>query len=491
MSSTTPFSVEACTALNELAPNAHIHVIGVCGVAMAQLSVALVEYGFTVSGSDKEYYDPMRSLLAQCAVSTMTGFAATNIPPHTALVVIGNAVSRDNPEVLETQRRNIPYTIFPKILGDFLIADRQSIVIAGTHGKSTTTALGAHVLSVAQAQPSFFVGGLMKGYERCLVIGAGDVSIVEGDEYDSAFFAKVPKFSFYKPNLLTITSLEFDHADIYEDLAAIEAQFQELIACVPASGQVLVCLDDPNIEACLPRWRTLTAAPIRTYGFHEKADVRITAQQYHDGVQHIEIRQEGSVHELQLSLLGKHNARNAVAIYLTMKHRGMTDAVINQGLSTFPGVRRRQEVRYQNQRTIVLEDFAHHPTAVRETLAAIRQGYPHRRIVCAFEPRSNTSRRKVFEHDYGSAFKDAAVVYLKSVAARHNDSGIELMDIGVVAQEIERHGSKVHLFESTTSLLSSLGAEDTDQTLIVVMSNGSFDGLIDSLIACLADRDRK
>jgi UDP-N-acetylmuramate: L-alanyl-gamma-D-glutamyl-meso-diaminopimelate ligase len=480
------FSVENCTSLSDIPAGACIHVIGVCGVAMAQLTVALAESGYIVSGSDKEFYEPMAGLLAKTAIRTFTGFHQNNIPEKTSLVIIGNSISRDNIEVQETERRKLSYSMFPKIVGDLLIAEKKSIVISGTHGKSTTTALGAHVLSVAKRSPSFFVGGLIKNYERSLVVANGNESIVEGDEYDSAFFAKVPKFTFYKPQLLTITSLEFDHADIYSDLSAIEKEFETLVRAVPDNGRIAVCLDDINIKRLLPFWRSISKCPVVSYGFDQDSDAVIKNQRYKDGIQTFELSYANQSQDISVALLGKHNARNATSIFLTMQMCNLSTEEINRGLSSYPGVLRRQDVRYQNSRTIVLEDFAHHPTAVKETLSAIRQGYPGRRIVCAFEPRSNTSRRKVFEHDYGNAFQDASTVYLKSVSARHNDSGIEFMNIQSVADAINRNGSQVNLFDDTETLLQALIQEDKVGTLIVVMSNGSFDGLIDKLISSLS-----
>ena len=475
---TFEFSTANCLSLDTLQKGSKIHVIGVCGVAMAQLAVALAEQGFAVSGSDKEYYEPMAGLLKKSAVRTFLGFNQSNIADDVSLVVIGNAISRNNLEVEEIIKRKISYTIFPKVAGDILIGGRTSIVITGTHGKSTTTSIGAHVLQESGCHPSYFIGGIVKGFERSLVVGTGIVSIIEGDEYDSAFFAKVPKFTFYKPKIAVITSVEYDHADIYANLEAVEKEFEKLVRLVPTDGLICVCLDDENILKLLPQWKSVAVAPILSYGFNKKADIVIADQSYQDGMQCFTVQIENEKAEIELPLLGKHNARNAAGLYQALRKAGLTCEEIKSGMKSFLGIKRRQDVRFRNESIVLIEDFAHHPTAVRETLDALAQGYPTRRIVCAFEPRSNTSRRKVFEKEYGDAFKAASSVYLKSVTARHNDSDVALMDIHIVADAITKNGSSAHLFESTEVLFESLKQEAMSGTLLVVMSNGSFDGLI-------------
>ena len=488
------FSIAGCSSLSSVPLGAHIHVIGVCGVAMAQLAVALAEQGYVVTGSDKEFYEPMAGLLRDSAVQTYQGFSAQRMVTHLgkpALVVIGNSISFGNEEVTAIIEQALPYTIFPKITGDFLIGNRHSIVISGTHGKTTTTSLGAHALSELQAHPSFFVGGIIKNYPRSFVVGSGGISIVEGDEYDSAFFAKVPKFDFYKPQTLVITSLEFDHADIYPDLESIEAVFLNLLKSVPPTGNIFVCIDDHNVKRLLPMWRTATRTPIISFGFDSESDTRISEPTFADGVQSFSIQIGSQAHSLSCQLLGSHNARNITAIFLSLQAQHFSPIEIIKSIASFTGVRRRQDVRYQGSDVVLIEDFAHHPTAVFETLAAIRRGYPGRSLKIAFEPRSNTSRRKIFEVPYQSAFKDATAVYLKSVQARHNDDGVALMDMNAVVAGIKGYGSSVSLFDTSEALAKQMITDLKPGDVLVVMSNGSFDGLIDLLTTYLADRDRK
>ena len=478
------FTKENCKHLSSISSSDHIHVIGVCGVAMAQIALELVRQGYTVSGSDKEFYEPMGGLLRNSKVKLYSGYSSDNLNDSVKFVIIGNSISVKNPELSAVEDRKIPYTIFPQILSDLVISTNKSIVVTGTHGKSTTSALGATVLDANKLNPSFFIGGVVKGFESSLVVGSGGVSIVEGDEYDSSFFAKIPKFFFYRADCLIITSIEYDHADIYSSLEQIEEVFFEAAKRVEAHGCIIACVDCPNVKRLISKWSNNLKANIITYGVDVEALVRIQSRNFRNGMQSIKLLDNGLPVALNnIPALGLHNARNIVSIYLATKHIGLSTEQINKGLSEFKGVKRRQDVRKANDVVIVIEDFAHHPTAVKETLSAIKEGYPGRRIICLFEPRSNTSRRKVFESDYGSSFASADIVVVKQVQARQIDTGVELMDIDVVSKLINETGTQSYIFDDVDQIVNFVKKEHIPSDVIVVMSNGSFDGIIDKLCA--------
>lgn len=477
----TSFTIDQTAGLSGLKQGDSIHVIGICGVAMAQIGVVLHELGYRVSGSDKEFYEPMSGLLRRFPIPLSQGFDPANIPQDAALVVIGNAVSYGNPEVLEVERRKLPYTIFPKLLAETVIRNNHSIVVSGTHGKTTTSAIAATVLRSAGKDPGYFIGGVAKGLPGSLNVGHGSYSVVEGDEYDSAFFAKIPKFSFYKPTTLIITSIEFDHADIYQDLDAIISVFDQLVRSVPKSGTVICCGDCPTVARLAARWKSGVEAAVITYGEGADTDVRITKRGWSDRFQEITISEGGRDITLSAPVLGLHNARNVVAVYLATRRAGLTHEEASAGLKTFEGVRRRQDIRAERGGITLIEDFAHHPTAVLETLRAIKERFPDNRLIAVFEPRSNTSRRKVFQEAYVRAFESADEVILCEVAARHNDAGLDLMNVTELGRDIEKAGVPSAVYPDADGIYRAIAESMQSGDVIVVMSNGSFGGLIEML----------
>ncbi|WKZ57923.1 MAG: Mur ligase family protein [Bdellovibrionota bacterium] len=478
------FSVAGVTPLTTLAPGACVHIIGVGGVAMAQLAVALSECGYRVSGSDKQLYEPMRSFLKGSAVQVAEQYSPNNISKDLDLVVIGNVVSYGHPEVMEVERLRIPYTLFPRCLYELIIQGRHSIVVSGTHGKSTTTGLLAVALRFLGAKPSFFVGAALQGLERSLCIDGGAVSVVEGDEYDSAFFAKVPKFNFYKPQSLVVTAIEFDHADIYSSLEEIKQQFRALIAAMPAGSLVACCLDDEGVREQLALWRSHPNAPrFVSYGVSKDADVRIVNCSYHDGFQEVELfdSRRHKALNLQLQLAGLHNARNAASTYIVLEDLGNDDPRIVEAIRSYRGAKRRQEIRFDQGACTLIDDFAHHPTAVRETIAAVRQRFPGRRIRAVFEPRSNTSRKKVFQSEYVSAFATADEVVLSYVTPSVHDTANDLLDVRELGQAIAHSGKPVQVLPDPAAIAEHLLSSLKKGDLLLIMSNGSFGGLVQTL----------
>jgi UDP-N-acetylmuramate: L-alanyl-gamma-D-glutamyl-meso-diaminopimelate ligase len=492
------FNVGGTTSLTSIPAGSLIHVIGVCGVAMAQVAIALTERGFSVTGSDKEFYEPMRTLLSNSQVVTKTGYVAEHVPRDAALVVIGNAVSYGNPEVDVVEKLGLPYTCFPKILQEVAIAGKHSIVVCGTHGKSTTTAMIASVLLNAGRKPSYFVGGVAQGLPQSLAVGTGNVSVVEGDEYDSAFFAKVPKFSFYTPRTAIVNAIEFDHADIYPNVEAIEAEFSKMVNALPADGCAICCIDFPSVKRLVGEWKRVAQCSFITFGRDAEATYRIESRMQRGFEQQVTIAgPSGERIVFSLPLVGEYNARNALATLLAMDRVGVQRDEAIQLLGGFKRVKRRQEVRLNTGGVLLIEDFAHHPTAVKETIEAVREAFPQAVLTAVFEPRSNTSRRKVFQADYIRAFAKASRVFLKHVTARTIDAGVELLDVATLSDDISASGVPCACLPDVDAIRAaiwekvkkdpSLGEVEVDgvREVIVVMSNGSFDGLNEKLEADL------
>jgi UDP-N-acetylmuramate: L-alanyl-gamma-D-glutamyl-meso-diaminopimelate ligase len=479
------FSVANTKSLHSLHKGAKIHVIGVCGVAMAQIAVALAERGFSVSGSDKEFYEPMKSLLERSAVRTFTGYHESNLPLDSDLVVIGNSISYGNPEVSVVEENNLPYTCFPRILQEVAISGKHSIVVTGTHGKSTTTALIATLLLQDGRNPSYFVGGIAQGLPNSLAVGTGRYSVVEGDEYDSAFFAKVPKFSFYTPDTVIVNAIEYDHADIYSDVEAIESQFTALVLGLKKTGTAVCCIDFPRVKRLVADWKSKAQCEILTFGSDPQADFAIVNREVVGMGQRVTVTGPGlGGCTVELPMLGEYNARNALAAIIVSQIIGMELGKATEYLAEFRSVKRRQEIRAQRGGVVLIEDFAHHPTAVAQTVDAIREAFPSARLWAVFEPRSNTSRRKVFQQEYVQAFKRADQVILKNVEARAIDAGIDLIDVRILSAEINASGVASVCFDTVAGIRDFIWsqvprsrAEGPVEDVIFVMSNGSFDGL--------------
>jgi UDP-N-acetylmuramate: L-alanyl-gamma-D-glutamyl-meso-diaminopimelate ligase len=479
------FSVSRTTSLHSLKPGAKIHVIGVCGVAMAQLSVALTERGFVVSGSDKEFYEPMKSLLAKSAVQTKTGYQKEHVPSDADLVVIGNAISYGNPEVDVVEEKGLPYTLFPKILQEVAIAGKHSIVVTGTHGKSTTTALIATLLLQDGKDPSYFVGGVAQALPQSLAVGNGGFSVVEGDEYDSAFFAKVPKFSFYTPDTVVVNAIEYDHADIYASVEVIEREFTKLVTSLPKTGTAICCIDFPRVKKLVAEWKETAQCEILTFGADKDADFVIVERETTGFSQKVTVSGPGlGGCTFELPMVGEYNARNALAAVIVSQIVGMELGKVVEYLAQFKAVKRRQEVRAKRNGVVLIEDFAHHPTAVAQTVEAIREAFPSARLWAVFEPRSNSSRRKVFQEEYIKAFKKADYAILKNVQARAIDSGLELIDVRLLSESIAASGVPSVCLDDVNAIRDFLWKEiprtsndSAARDVVFVMSNGSFDGL--------------
>ena len=501
MDNTDFFSTENSTSFFDIPKNGKCHVIGVCGVAMAQIAIILSQNNYSVTGSDKEFYDPMKSLLKKHNVHTFLNFDPLNITEDIDLVIIGNSVGSSNVEVQEVKNKNLQYTFFPKILFELLIKNKHSIVISGTHGKSTISAIFATVLEKSDLSPSYFIGGEVKELDLSLKKGDGAYTVVEGDEYDSSFFAKIPKFRFYDPNTLIITSIEFDHADIYANLQEIIEQFNTLVLSRKNSDNVICCIDNENIRKCLQYWKNNAKCNLFTYGLSSEADFQILGRNKvniqancNEDFQQIQIadKQNDKIYSIVTPLSGSYNALNNLSVFVASIILKLDLEKVTSALKSFKGIKRRQDKILENKNVTLIEDFAHHPTAVKETLAGIRENYINHKIIAIFEPRSNTSRKKIFQADYGKAFNVADEIIIKEVSARFNDNQSDLMDVHEIGKEIKKICDKEAFICSSINLIEDLVTNfvqikyKNQKVCIVVMSNGSFEGLIANLKAKLS-----
>jgi UDP-N-acetylmuramate: L-alanyl-gamma-D-glutamyl-meso-diaminopimelate ligase len=472
--------------MNALLPaGAHIHLIAVCGVGMASLAGLLKARGFRITGSDQNIYPPMSSYLAGAGIEVLPGYRAEHLSPRPDLVVVGNAVSRGNPEAVAVLEQKIPYISFPEALGRFLIDSRTSLVVAGTHGKTTTTALAAWVFQCAGLDPGFFVGGVPMNFSDGWKTGGGPHVILEGDEYDTAFFDKGPKFLHYRPQHAILTSLEFDHADIYRDLDHLKGAFARLVEIIPGDGSLVLCAD---YAAAVDVAKAARCQRI-TYGSEENGEWSAAHVEFCDGRSFFEPCYRGkSDGRMEAGVIGRHNVQNALAVYVLARHLGVERARLVEGFATFAGVKRRQEVRGERRGVLVIDDFAHHPTAVRATIEALRAAYRGRRLWAIFEPRSNTSKRDIFAIEFARALALADRAVVAAVYQPEKVPAEARLSEEKVVAEINRQAGeeRASFIEKAAEIAAHVGREAAAGDVIVVMSNGAFDGLPNRILEALS-----
>jgi UDP-N-acetylmuramate: L-alanyl-gamma-D-glutamyl-meso-diaminopimelate ligase len=462
----------------------HVHLIAIGGTGMGALAGLLHARGVRVTGSDRALYPPMSEMLAGWGIAVASGFEAKNLEPRPDLVVIGNAVRPDNPEARAAIDGGIPYRSFPDALYELAMTGRHSVVVTGTHGKTTTTSLLGAVLAGAELDPSVLVGGVALDFGGPFRDGAGPHFVVEGDEYDTAFFDKTPKFLHYHPRTLLLTSVEFDHADIYRDLEHVKAAFRGLVRGMPADGAIVAALDDANV--C----EVLEGAPCRVIGYGvgpgEHGWRALDLEPGPDGTAFRVVRNEEEQGRAVVPLHGEHNVANALAALAAAVVLGAPFADAARALAGFQGVRRRQEVRGSERGVTVIDDFAHHPTAVRETLAAMRARYPGRRLVAVLEPRSNTSRRALFQGDFTEALAGADRAFVAVVPQEpiYSATGTvtEYLDAERVAADLRARGCDAEAIDGVPALVDRLAATAQAGDVVLVMSNGDFGGLWSRLL---------
>lgn len=472
----------------ELRPGAQVHFVAVCGVGTGSLAALLKERGYRVTGSDEDVYPPMSDFLAGAGIDVWPGFREAHLDHGPDLVVIGNAVSRGNPEAEAVLRRGVPYLSLPEALGRFLVAGKRSVVVAGTHGKTTTASLLAWVLVAAEQDPSFFVGGIPVNFGSGFRSGAGPWVVMEGDEYDSAFFDKGPKFLHYRPERVVLTSLEFDHADIYRDLEHVKESFRRLVERIPSRGRLLVC-DRAVHAADAVRG---AACPVSYYGLDGSADWQARGVRTRAGrTAFVPCYKGGCEDRVEAPLIGRHNAGNALAVYAAARDMGLSPAAIRAGMETFRGVRRRQEVVGEAGGVLVIDDFAHHPTAVGDTIAAVREAWPGRRLWAVFEPRSQTSRRRVFLAEFARALARADRAVLSDLHLPEKVPEEERLSPGELAGLINRErGDRAARHLPGVEDIAGLVVRDAvDGDVVLVMSNGGFGGLPRKVLAGLGQRE--
>jgi UDP-N-acetylmuramate: L-alanyl-gamma-D-glutamyl-meso-diaminopimelate ligase len=463
----------------------HFHLSGIGGAAMAPLAGMLAERGHRVTGSDTGVYPPASTLLDGLGIRWTNGFSEVNLDPAPDIVVLGNALSRGNPEVEFVLDHKIQYRSLPQTLEDHFLPGHDSLVVTGTHGKTTTTSMLAWILAVAGRRPNFLVGGIVENFGKSFGLGGGTEFVLEGDEYDSAFFDKAPKFLHYHPDEVIITSLEFDHADIYPNLAAIELQFCRMVNLVPRRGRIVAWAESETVQAIVQK----AFCPVETYGFSPGADWLAGDVEYSEDATHFRVSHQGSeVARVRMALPGRHNVLNALAAIAIAHGRGVAAAAIEQALATFRGVLRRLEVKGESSGVLVVDDFAHHPTAIRVTIEAARHRWPGRRLWAVFEPRSNTMRRKVFEQDLALSLSTADAAVLGAVNRANLLDDAERMSPPRVLESIRSAGQKAEGFDSADEIADFLARETQPGDLVLVMSNGSFDGLCGKLLGRLQER---
>jgi len=468
-------------------PIEHIHLSGIGGAAMAPLAGMLAESGYRVTGSDAGVYPPASTLLESLGIKWTDGFAEENLQPHPNLVVIANALPRGNPEIEYVLDHKIPYMSLPQAVEEFFLPGHDSIVISGTHGKTTTTSLLAWIMHVAGQRPNFLIGGLAENFGKSYGLEGGSDFIIEGDEYDTAFFDKGPKFLHYHPTELIITSLEFDHADIYADLAAIELQFRRLVNLVPRTGRIVAWGDDDPLTMPIRRVVEKAFCPVETYGLDGSTnwiagDIANVGDFMEFRIAHL----GREMARVQLPLAGRHNVLNATAAAAIAFGRGVHRAAIEEALLTFRGVRRRLQAQGEAAGVLVVDDFAHHPTAIRATIEAARGRWPNRRIWAAFEPRSNTLRRNTLETPLVESLGLADGIALGPVSRAQLLSDADRLSPERVAARLSALGRQAAALANAEGVAEYLAGAVEPGDVILVMSNGSFDGLLAKLLARLS-----
>jgi UDP-N-acetylmuramate: L-alanyl-gamma-D-glutamyl-meso-diaminopimelate ligase len=470
----------------------HVHLIGICGSAMASLAGMLQLRGWRVTGSDRAAYPPMSQLLEQLKIPVAQPFSEENLHPRPDLVIVGNAISRGNPELEFVLDQRIPFQSLAEVIHHEFLVGRDSLVVAGTHGKTTTTSMLAWIYETAAHEdpalaPSFLVGGIAENFRSSFALRSTRPFILEGDEYDTAFFDKGPKFLHYFPDALILTHVEFDHADIYADLEAVKTAFKRLVNLVPRRGRIVAFDGSENVTECVAR----AFCPVERYGFAEGSYWRIANLSTHDHRSRWRIDRQGEPWlQVEMPVVGEHNVLNATAAAALARGLGISDKAIQQGLSTFCSVKRRLEVIAEIEGITLIDDFAHHPTAIRETLRALRLQYPAARVWAVLEPRSNTLRRNVFERELAASLAQADEVVLAGVYQAANVPEDQVLHPERVIQTLLDQGVPARQLPDVPAIVEFLSSRLQSGDVVAILSNGGFDGIYRKLPERLA-ADRK
>jgi UDP-N-acetylmuramate: L-alanyl-gamma-D-glutamyl-meso-diaminopimelate ligase len=468
----------------------HVHLIGVCGSAMASLAGMLQSRNYRITGSDAAAYPPMSDLLRSLGIAIMEPYAEANLTPRPDLVIVGNAISRGNVELEYVLDQRIPFRSLAETIHHEFLSGRESLVVAGTHGKTTTTSMLAWIYEVAsrvqpEFAPSFLIGGIAENFGSSFLVRETRPFILEGDEYDTAFFDKGPKFMHYFPDALILTHVEFDHADIYENLNAVKTAFRRLVNLVPRRGRVIAFDDSPNVDECVAR----AFCPVERYGFKSGSAWQIQDLTHNHRDSSWKIFRGGREWlQVTLPMPGEHNALNATAAAALAAGQGIDPASIAQALSTFRSVKRRLEVRAVAAGVTIVDDFAHHPTAIRETLKALRAAYPGQRLWAVLEPRSNTLRRNVFERELVESLGLADGIVVAGVFKQESISEGERMHPEKVVASLVHAGHNATFYPTADAIVEGLTPRLQSGDVVAILSNGGFDGIYEKLPRSLEHR---
>ncbi len=483
--------VELPTTNYEMSDKKHIHLIGICGTAMASLAGMLKQRGFHVTGSDAAAYPPMSDFLRELGIAVAQPFAEKNLEPRPDLVVVGNAMSRGNVELEEVLDRRIPFCSLPQLLHDEFLCGKEVLVVAGTHGKTTTTSMLAWIFHSAGLQPSFLIGGIAENFGSSFHLGAGKHFILEGDEYDTAFFDKGPKFLHYFPDSVILTSVEFDHADIYKDLDAVETAFKRLVNLIPRRGRIIAfdgvageAAESPSLERSLSK----AFCPVERYGAGARANWKVTNLRleatrtcwtvFHDDKPWV---------DLEFPLAGEYNVWNATAAAALAASCGVSKDAVTAALKRFKSVKRRLEVKAEVNGVTIIDDFAHHPTAIAGTLKALRARYPKARLWAILEPRSNTLRRRILQNDLARSLAQADEVIVAGVFRSETVPENERLELPALAAEIEQNGRRARLLADADAIVEAIAPELRSGDVVAILSNGGFGGIYEKLPARLRE----
>jgi UDP-N-acetylmuramate: L-alanyl-gamma-D-glutamyl-meso-diaminopimelate ligase len=460
----------------------HIHLIGVCGTAMASMAGMLKQRGHRVTGSDVAAYPPMSEFLASLGIPVAQPFSEKNLEPPPDLVIVGNAISRGNAELEYVLDQRLAYQSMAQVLHDEFLIGRERLVVAGTHGKTTTSSLLAWMFTEALRAPSFLIGGIPENFGSSFALGDGREFILEGDEYDTAFFDKGPKFLHYFPDAVILTSVEFDHADIYKDLDEVKTAFKRLVNLVPRRGVLIAWDGHPNVDECVSR----AFCQVERYGFGERSDWRISDADYSDSLTRWKVSRNGAPWaDFESHLAGEYNVLNATAAAAMAANYGISVEVIARALGSFRSVKRRLEVKAEIRGVTIIDDFAHHPTAITGTLQALRARYRGRRLWAVLEPRSNTLRRRVLEDELTQSLGHADQVVLAAVFKSDAIPEAERLNAQRVVAALNADGKPARLLNSADDIVDAIAPELREGDVVAILSNGGFGGIYEKLPAKL------
>lgn len=469
--------------LNHIPDNVRTaHLIAVCGTGMGALACMLQDMGIKVTGSDQQVYPPMSDFLKSKGIKIFAGFNADHLAYGPDLVIVGNAVRKDNPEALKMVELGLPFCSMPQAITRFVAAGKKPVVVTGTHGKTTLSAILAWLFYTANRDPSFIIGGLLKNFDSNYRLGAGDLIVLEGDEYGTAFFDKGPKFLHYRPEIALLTSVEFDHADIFRDIDHVTGAFERFIENIPENGSIIACNESPRVAALVQN-RTCR---VIAYGKGKHCEWRLGKIEIRPPWSLFTVYKKGRFYgSFRSPLMGEHNHLNTLAAIAGADRVGIDLDTMAVGIETFVGVKRRQEIRGNKSGITIMDDFAHHPTAVRETIRAVKPFCPNGRLIAVFEPRTNTSMRSVFQNVYPDAFGHADIICIRKPPLLNKIPEAEHFSSEKLAEDLNYRGSRAYYFPDTDAIIDFLVENARSGDLVLIMSNGGFDNIHERLLESL------